>query len=614
MTIRTMIRLSGLGFAIIALCGAFFAGLNINNIRMGGPIQTRDSEISSLVADIMPPPAFLAEAYLEVSLLNHHPDDLPEHRERLAAMEKSYRERMQFWGNAHLPQDISDALTGDADKHGQRFWDIVNTGILPAFAAGDRPAAARGYEAASAQYIEHRKAVEDAVARSLHYQQTLKTNGEQELQQSLITLVGLAIALGLLLTIAVRMLLARVLTPVADTASAMQAMADGNLDVALDVRPGKNEIGTMVEAFEVFRESARARRVAEQEILEGRRDQEKVLNALGSALGQLAEGRLDARLGDDIPPAFSTLRCNFNAAMESIGGILQDVAHAADGVRMGSSEISAASSDLAVRTEHQAARLEETAAAMTQISQTVQETADTLDGANQTVSVARGDAAQGGDVARRAVAAMGRIESSSQQISEIINVIDGIAFQTNLLALNAGVEAARAGDAGKGFAVVANEVRALAQRSADAAKDIKGLIGESVQEVEAGVRLVAQTGEALDRIVSQIGTISGMIDTVSMTSREQAEGVNQVSQAVSDMDQSTQQNAAMVEQSTAAARSLAAEADRLAELVSRFQTGKPGATASARPQARPSQPPAGRAAAPRVAGNLALAEEDWTDF
>ncbi|MGH6955246.1 MAG: methyl-accepting chemotaxis protein, partial [Caulobacteraceae bacterium] len=250
------------------------------------------------------------------------------------------------------------------------------------------------------------------------------------------------------------------------------------------------------------------------------------------------------------------------------------ISTAAFGMRSGSGEISQAADNLSKRTEQQAASLEETAAALDEITATVRKTAEGANHAREIVSTARADAEQSGEVVRRAVGAMSAIEQSAQQISQIIGVIDEIAFQTNLLALNAGVEAARAGDAGKGFAVVASEVRALAQRSADAAKEIKALISASTQQVGQGVDLVGQTGQSLERIVGQVAEITGVVSEIAASAQEQATGLQEVNTAVNQMDQVTQQNAAMVEQSTAASHSLSQEAGELARLVGRFKVGE----------------------------------------
>ena len=288
------------------------------------------------------------------------------------------------------------------------------------------------------------------------------------------------------------------------------------------------------------------------------------------------------------------LQSDFNAAMGQLKDAMTTVVTNVSAIRSGAGEISQAADDLSRRTEQQAASLEETAAALDQITATVRKTASGAKQCSDVVLAARGDAEKSGEIVRDAVGAMSAIEQSSTQISQIIGVIDEIAFQTNLLALNAGVEAARAGDAGRGFAVVASEVRALAQRSADAAKEIKTLISSSGTPVGAGVSLVGQTGEALNRIVERVAEIDGLVSEISASAQEQATGLQQVNTAVNQMDQVTQQNAAMVEQSTAASHSLAQEADVLNQSVSRFEIGERDRTASApapaapKPAAKPS--------------------------
>jgi methyl-accepting chemotaxis protein len=251
----------------------------------------------------------------------------------------------------------------------------------------------------------------------------------------------------------------------------------------------------------------------------------------------------------------------------------------AGGIHSGSQEISVASDDLSRRTEQQAASLEETAAALEQITATVRKTAEGAKETREVVVSAKGGAETGGQVVAQAMAAMSEIEGSAQQISQIISVIDEIAFQTNLLALNAGVEAARAGDAGKGFAVVASEVRALAQRSADAAKEIKALISDSTAKVGQGVKLVGETGQALEQIVSEVGRINTLVEEIASAAQEQATGLAQVNVAVNQMDQVTQQNAAMVEEATAASHALSQEATNLSDLMGQFRLGSEHAQA-----------------------------------
>ncbi len=337
-------------------------------------------------------------------------------------------------------------------------------------------------------------------------------------------------------------------------------------------------ISIYIETLEEERARLESVRVAAEQ------RQSAAVAALGDALSRLAGGDLVSRLDAEVSSEFEQLKADYNAAIGALQATLQAVAGSTETIRASTEEIAQASDDLSRRTEQQAAGLEETAAALDELTATVKKAASGAQQAADVVSATRTEAQRSGEVVEQAVSAMGEIEKSSGQITQIIGVIDEIAFQTNLLALNAGVEAARAGDAGRGFAVVAQEVRALAQRSADAAKEIKGLISTSTAQVGAGVKLVGDTGEALKRIIEGVGSIDSLVSEMAASSHEQATGLNEVNTAVNQMDQVTQQNAAMVEEVTAAASSLQSETAELARQMAQFNTGS-DAPASRRPQA-----------------------------
>jgi methyl-accepting chemotaxis protein len=386
----------------------------------------------------------------------------------------------------------------------------------------------------------------------------------------------------------------------------------------------------MAFAISVYIDAAEAARAkAEREA----QDKERALVAasIGAALAKLADKDLRYRMQGALPDAYAKLQGDFNDAIDELSAAFRRFGAATDSVRSSAQEINAASDDLARRTEQQASSLEETSAALAQINEAVHSAAEGAKRAHEVVCSAREDATLGSGVVRNAVEAMSKIESSSQQISHIIGVIDEIAFQTNLLALNAGVEAARAGEFGRGFAVVASEVRALARRSADAAKEIKSLISNSASQVGEGVQLVAQTGEALSRIAAKVLEVNDVVAKIAAHAEEQSTSLQQISAAVNSLDQATQQNAAMSEEASAASASLVKESDRLAELAAKFRTA-PGPADEARRDAAPvaavernaspSAPapaprrPLARAAAGggRLASAAQAAADDWTEF
>jgi len=414
------------------------------------------------------------------------------------------------------------------------------------------------------------------------------------------SLLGMVLALLAILAASALVTMRGITAPIERLRERMTTLAGG--DAAADI-PGLNrrdELGHMAKAVSVFRDNARAKLAMEKEAEANRslsererieREESKAKEAaeaqlavdeLANGLSQLADGNVAYRINTVFAAHLDALRVDFNSSLAKLNDSLRTVGQNARAIDAGSNEIRASADDLSRRTEQQAASVEQTAAALEEITTTVKDAARRAEEAGQLVSRTRIGAEHSGEVVRNAVKAMQGIEKSSAEIGNIIGVIDEIAFQTNLLALNAGVEAARAGDAGKGFAVVAQEVRELAQRSAKAAKEIKALINTSSNQVQAGVNLVGETGTALEAIVAQVAEINQHVSAIVESSREQSVGLQEINTAVNTMDQGTQQNAAMVEQSTAASHALAKEANALNALISQFKLGEGGAGAAVR--------------------------------
>ena len=380
--------------------------------------------------------------------------------------------------------------------------------------------------------------------------------------------IGAAILLGGILAFVIGTSLARAVNRI--TVS-IKGLADGDNTVNIQGQERGDEVGEMARALEVFRDALVKMQELEKKKAEGRdAELKRVVEELSSHLAHLAQGRLNVQIDDAFPEEYEGLRKDFNETVTTLNQIVGAVVETSSSIRNGAAEISQASDDLSHRTESQAATLEETAAALDELTASVRSAAEGARAVEKTMDDARQEAENSDEVVQNAVTAMTEIEQSSNSISQIISVIDDIAFQTNLLALNAGVEAARAGEAGRGFAVVASEVRALAQRSSDAAMEIKTLIGDSAKQVERGVDLVGKAGGALQSIVAQVSQISKQVSEIAEGAVEQSTGLGEINVGVTQLDKVTQQNAAMVEEATAAGHLLKADAVKLAQLMQHF--------------------------------------------
>jgi len=536
---------------------------------------------------------------------------------------------------AKLMPELASKITPVKDraititKSMDQVWDAMRSGDYPK--ARERLAGISGDT--EAWRTDIRAISEGNLTSVLQQSDDLSAQTNSTILTSLSVLGGLfAAAIAMSLWVSAR----GITGPIARLSARMVSLAGGETREEIDGVDRKDEVGQMAQAVSVFRENALERIRLEQEADANRslsekeriaRDEQKAKEAadtqfavdhLADGLSRLSDGDVCYRISQPFVAHLDVVRENFNASAEKLQSALTRVAENARGIDAGANEIRSAADDLAKRTEQQAASVEETAAALEEITTTVKDSTRRAQEAGHLVAKARTGAEQSGEVVRKAVIAMERIEKSSGEISNIISVIDEIAFQTNLLALNAGVEAARAGEAGKGFAVVAQEVRELAQRSASAAKDIKGLISTSNTQVQEGVELVGETGRALETIVAEVQEINRHVMAIVEAAQEQSSGLQQINTAVNQMDQDTQKNAAMVEETTAASHGLAREASSLNQLLGQFKLSATfeAPIRAATPAERPAASPAralGRKLATAFNGNAAV-KQDWQEF
>lgn len=589
MTISRIAKWTSLFLAISLVVTLLAGAWSLRQLKFDGPITQRIISGKDLTADILPPPLYILEAYMESLRLMREPQSLDARRKKLSVLKNDYKERQAFWSTQELEPDIRQLLAVEADKPARRFWDILETQLYLAITSGDVGAQEEAFRLLTVEYDRQRAAVDTLVDRLTQLNARIEGEGRSAERWTLVLAAVPSLFMLILMAASIWGLRGFVVAPLQNMRTAMARLAGGDMQIEIPAGNVQTEIGDMARAVLVFRDTAvdrlRMEREAELERIRSEasrrkaetdaiaRERDMVSTSIGGGLAKLAAKDLTFRLTDDLPEAYRKLKSDFNSAMEEMEAALQSVRGSSSTIRAGSQEISTASDDLSLRTEQNAASLEETAAAIEQITATVNRTADGAQEARTVVTTAKADAERGGAIVRKAVEAMSGIEQSSRQIGKIIDVIDEIAFQTNLLALNAGVEAARAGDAGRGFAVVASEVRALAQRSADAAKDISAIISASTTQVGEGVRLVAETGAALDQIVTKVDGLNSVVVDIAASIQEQATGLQDINTAVNQMDQITQRNAAMAEEATAASRSLAHEGGQLADLIGQFRVG-----------------------------------------
>ena len=499
-----LLAVFGLGFTL------FFAVSYkvFNDVKVNGDLYAKIVQKKDLIADVLPPPNFVVETHMvALQLLESEGNDPAEFNkltERLKVLKAEYETRHNFWVDQQLPPELRDVFINKAHAPVMGYYKLVQDDLVGAIKAKDMESARVAFSKANLAFIQHREAIDQVVKMATQLATDTEAQAAQTINWSNILLLAMfVVVLALCLTVAL-IISNGIVKPLSETVQVAQKFAQGDLTVHINDM-GKSELGQ-----------------------------------LNLALRNM---------------------------QQSLVNLVRNIQSGSKQVANASAEIASGNHDLSARTESQASSLEETASSMEELGATVRLNADNARTANQLAQSASSVAVRGGEVVAQVVDTMKGINDSSRKISDIISVIDGIAFQTNILALNAAVEAARAGEQGRGFAVVAGEVRSLAQRSAEAAKEIKTLISASVDRVELGSKLVDEAGNTMQEVVASIRRVTDIMGEISAASTEQSMGVTQVGDAVTQMDQVTQQNAALVEEMAAAASSLKTQAEELLNTV-----------------------------------------------
>ena len=588
----TLARLVAIFAAVLVLAlGTMLAigGARINKLKIGGELYGNIVDGKDLVADVLPPPLYLVEAYLNAQRVYQHPDMLEIVEHELQRHQREYQERFAYSKDSSIPESIKSELLDSSENGVDVFWEAIYAKLLPAIKSGDRAAAAEAIDLVEQAFNIHRKNVLLIVNASNAY---LKKNESDAIKATEVLMLFLVTMSALICLVLAGLFLALsrgVVTPLTALRQSMSELAAGDFEANIPSKQEIAEIASMARSLLVFCDAGLQKAKLEQHAILNRsqseaerttREAEKAdqalqmstaVQALGDGLSRLAHGDLMCSIDKPFTANLDRLRSDFNSAIGRLGQLLGVVKTTASTISSNTSDIAKAANHLSMRTGEHVNSLEETAQALNQITSTVNDTAANAVQAQTVVAQAKSVAETGARVVHQAIQAMGKIKKSSQKIDQIVGVMDEIAMQTNILALNASVEAARAGDAGRGFAVVASEVRVLAKRSAESANQIKELIAESTLNVEEGVSLVGKTAEAFDQIEKKVAEGNRAVHRISADTQEQASALQQINASIGLMDDVTQGNSATAQQTTAACERFSRDSAHLHHLVGQFK-------------------------------------------
>lgn len=563
--------------------------LALGELKVGGPVFSQIVDGKDLVADILPPPLYLVEAYGLATEVVIHRDELPENVKKINKLRQDYEDRRKYWKDSNLPSDIKGYLFTEVLSKGDLFWKQIDSSFGVLAAGADVETAHKSFDALQTTFREHQAAVIRLVDMSNTWMKSTEAAAADADSKFSNLAIGGSVLSLLIFLVGLWFMKMRAIGPLTAIGGYMSRLAAGDYSQDVPFAQRGDEIGDMARSVQTFRTAALERKRLREEMEAGRilsdearalqerqrvaeaAQLKQVVDSLGAGLRRLAECNISKPLDEEFAVQFEALRTDFNNSIATFQETIEQVLLKTGQINDNAMAMNEAANNLSKRTEQQAAALEQTAASLEEVTSTVKASVERTAETRNLVRDARTCTSKSSGVVADAIDAMKRIEGASGEIGKIVDVIDQIAFQTNLLALNAGVEAARAGEAGKGFAVVAQEVRDLAQRSATAAKEINVLIAKSRTEVAAGVQLVVETGGALQQIETFVGEIDAKVEAITTASREQAVGLSEISDAVNSIDQMTQKNASMVEETTLISNSLAADSNLLSSMVGRFQ-------------------------------------------